>query len=79
MSWKEESNKLTQEFVFKSQTELAQFFMKVAELADKSNHHPDAQVFRAFHLRLELFTHTENKVTEKDWKLANEISELESQ
>jgi 4a-hydroxytetrahydrobiopterin dehydratase len=76
MSWKEESNKLTQEFVFKNQTELAQFLIKVAELADKANHHPDAQISKASHLRLELFTHTENKVTEKDRKLANEISEL---
>jgi pterin-4a-carbinolamine dehydratase len=44
MKWSKKNNKLELTIQFKSQTELAEAFLKIAELADKSNHHPDAEV-----------------------------------
>lgn len=76
MNWQEEKGKLVKEYDFKSQTELAQFLLKVAQLADKANHHPDVTVTKASHLRLELFTHSENKLTDKDYALVAEIDQI---
>ena len=35
MSWKIVNNRLTKEYKFKNQTELAAFFLKVAEISDE--------------------------------------------
>lgn len=71
--WKEENNKLVLEKNFGSQTELALFFLKVAQLADKKDHHPDVFVSKCSHLRMELYTHTSDSITNQDRALAKEI------
>ena len=76
MSWKIVNNRLTKEFSFKNQTELATFFLKVAELSDKNDHHPDATIRKCSILTLELYTHTENKINELDYSLAEKIDEI---
>jgi 4a-hydroxytetrahydrobiopterin dehydratase len=76
MSWKIVNNRLTKEFSFKNQTELATFFLKVAELSDKNDHHPDVQIRKCSILTLELYTHTENKISELDYSLAKIIDEI---
>jgi 4a-hydroxytetrahydrobiopterin dehydratase len=74
--WKEENNKLIFERNFRNQSELAQFFVSVAKLADERDHHPNIMVTQCSHLRLELFTHTTNSVTNLDRQLANDIELL---
>ena len=49
---------------------------KIAELADKSNHHPDAEIVKCSTLILTLFTHDENAITYKDKDLALAIEKL---
>ena len=44
MNWKIVNNRLTKEYKFKNQTELAAFFLKVAEISDENDHHPDATI-----------------------------------
>jgi 4a-hydroxytetrahydrobiopterin dehydratase len=76
MKWSKKNNKLELTIQFKSQTELAEAFLKIAELADKSNHHPDAEVINCSTLILKLFTHDENDITEKDMELALAIEKI---
>jgi len=76
MSWKIVNNRLTKEYKFNNQTELAAFFIKVAELSDKNDHHPDATIRKCSVLTLELYTNTENKISELDYSLAKMIDEI---
>ena len=75
-NWNESVDGLTKEFSFNTQTELAEFLLKVAKLSDDNNHHPDCEIYEAFKLRLKLFTHSENGVTDLDRRLAMLIDSL---
>jgi pterin-4a-carbinolamine dehydratase len=76
MEWTVANNRLTAEIVFESQTELAELFFMIARKADEIGHHPDIFVSKAYHLRIELFTHSENAITDKDHELARLIAEM---
>lgn len=73
MEWKVIDEKLVNNFKFKSQTELAQFLLKVANYADEINHHPDCKIHKAFQLEILLFTHDKNEITDLDYQLAQKI------
>ncbi|WP_333599924.1 4a-hydroxytetrahydrobiopterin dehydratase [Flavobacterium sp.] len=74
MEWIIKDGKLVSTFEFKSQTELAQFILKIAKQADEMNHHPDYKVFKAFTLEITLFTYDKKAITELDYNLAAYIS-----
>jgi 4a-hydroxytetrahydrobiopterin dehydratase len=76
MEWIVANNRLVAEVVFESQTELAELFFMIARKADEMGHHPDIFVTKAYQLRIELFTHSEGKITEKDEELARCIAEM---
>lgn len=76
MNWKTTKGKLVQNFEFKSQTELAQFVLKVAKIADEMNHHPDCKIYKAFQLELTLFSHDQGKLTALDHQLAEKIDTI---
>jgi 4a-hydroxytetrahydrobiopterin dehydratase len=76
MEWKIIEGKLTNNFKFKSQTELAEVLLKVAVYADKINHHPDCKIHKAFQLEISLFTHDKNEITNLDYQLSEFISSL---
>jgi pterin-4a-carbinolamine dehydratase len=76
MKWSKKNNRLELTIQFKSQTELAEAFLKIAELADKSHHHPDAEIVKCSTLILTLFTHDSHAITEKDYQLAEKIEQL---
>ena len=73
MSWKIVNNRLSKEYKFKNQTELAAFFLKVAKISDENDHHPDATIRKCSVLTLELYTHTENKISDLDYLVAKKI------
>ena len=73
MEFKEINGKLVHNFIFKSQTELAQFLLKIANYADEIHHHPDCKIHKAFQLEITIFTHDKNEITNLDHKLANFI------
>jgi 4a-hydroxytetrahydrobiopterin dehydratase len=73
MDWNVIDGKLVNNFKFKSQTELAEFLLKIAKYADEINHHPDCKIHKAFQLEISLFTHDENKITDLDHQLAKKI------
>ncbi len=70
MEFKKFNGKLICNFEFKSQTELAQFLLEIASYADKTHHHPDCKIHKAFQLEVTLFTHDKNAITKLDLDLA---------
>ena len=76
MKWSKKNDRLELVLNFNSQTELALLFLKIAQLADEANHHPDVEVINCSTLILKLFTHDENDITEKDKDLALAIEKI---
>ena len=76
MDWKIIKGKLSKEFEFNGFMEVIGFVNKIASLAEKENHHPDLFIHSYKKLRITLFTHSENKITEKDYDLAKKIDGL---
>lgn len=71
----EKTDKLTKEFTFKDFNEALAFVNKVGELADKADHHPDIELSWG-KVVVNLVTHSEGKITEKDYALAEQIDQL---
>ena len=76
MEWNVIDGKLVNNFKFKSQTELAEFLLKIANYADEINHHPDCKIHKAFQLEISLFTHDKNEITDLDYQLAEKIDSI---
>lgn len=76
MNWLEINNTLTQNFEFKNFNEAFGFITRVAMLSEKHGHHPTwSNSWNK--VKIELSTHDAgNKITEKDYFLANEIDKL---
>lgn len=70
-----ERRKIRKEFNFADFTEAIDFVNKVADLAEKSDHHPDIHIYYK-KVVLELWTHSVVGLTEKDFSLAEEIDKL---
>jgi len=67
---------LEKEFEFKDFAQALAFTNQVGELAEKENHHPD--IFLTWgKVKLTIFSHSENGLTEGDFKLAAKIKSLE--
>jgi 4a-hydroxytetrahydrobiopterin dehydratase len=62
------------DFKAKSFLSAAHFILKVAELADTLNHHPDVHLTGYRNLAFDLTTHEAKGLTEKDFTLASWIS-----
>ena len=76
MDWEIKNNFLTKEFEFENFLKAVEFINKIAKIAEKENHHPDLKLHSYKKLKVMLFTHSENKVTDKDYLLAKKIDEL---
>lgn len=74
-NWKIKSRKLYKKYIFDNFSDALVFVNKVGELAEKENHHPDI-AFGWGYVEIVLFTHSENAVTDKDKKLADNIDNL---
>lgn len=73
--WQEQDKSLVKEFSFPDFKTALAFVIKVGELAEKANHHPDISLGWG-KVSISLTTHDENGVTEKDRQLAKEIDEV---
>jgi len=73
MSWKQENNSLKKTFQFSNQENLALFFLEVAKLSDKLDHHADVRIFNCSKIEFSLLTHTTKSITNKDFELAEAI------
>ncbi len=75
MEWKKDK-KLEKEFTFSNFVESVDFVDKIVPLAQAADHHPDILIHSYKKVKVMLFTHSENKITEKDYNLAKKIDGL---
>ena len=76
MDWKIEDKLLVKEFEFADFNEAIKFVNKILPLAEKANHHPDLLIHSYKKVKIMLYTHTEGKITDKDYSLAKKIDAL---
>jgi len=74
-NWSLNGQEIEKDFEFNTFQESIDFVNKVAELAEKHQHHPDIVISYNF-VKLTLTTHSEKTLTEKDFTLAAEIDKL---
>ena len=73
--WKLEENAITRVFDFGSFPVAIAFVNKVAEEAEKENHHPDIDI-RWRTVRLSVSTHSAGGLTSADFTLATKLDQL---
>ena len=70
--WSLNGGEIKKKFEFSSFSEAIQFVNRVADLAERADHHPDIFInYRK--VTLTLSTHSDGGITEKDFKLAEQI------
>jgi 4a-hydroxytetrahydrobiopterin dehydratase len=72
--WKLEDGNLVRTFAFTDFREAMSFVNSVAALAERAGHHPDIDI-RYNKVRLALSSHDAGGITDKDFGLAEEISD----
>lgn len=71
-NWNIGQDKIEKVFTFKDFKSSMKFVNKVADLAEKMNHHPEIEI-NYDKVEIELTTHSAGGITEKDIELANKI------
>ena len=74
--WQTKNNFLEKAFVFKNFKDAINFVRKVAKSADKVNHHPDILIHSYKQVLIKTRTHEQNKITPKDYELAELIDKI---
>lgn len=67
---------IARDFAFANFAEAIAFVNRVAEAAERANHHPDILVHGWNKVRLTLSTHSEGGLTDADFQLAAQIDRL---
>lgn len=73
--WESKDNKLVREFKFDNFMQAMTFVNQVADLSEQESHHPDIMISYN-KIRISLFTHDANSITDKDHSLAQKIDEI---
>ena len=73
--WKLNNDKISRLVNFNNFKEAMEFVNKVADEAEKMDHHPDMNISYD-KVELTLTTHSEGGLTEKDFTLAKKINQL---
>lgn len=73
--WKRDGKFVTKSFEFENFTDGIAFVSRVAEVAEKEEHHPDIHI-RYTTVTLSVQTHSEGGVTEWDLELAEAIEKM---
>ncbi|KKU63017.1 MAG: pterin-4-alpha-carbinolamine dehydratase [Candidatus Amesbacteria bacterium GW2011_GWA1_47_16] len=74
--WKPEKGKLVRELILEDFDAAVKLVNRIAVIAGELDHHPDIRIYDYKKLRIELYSHKEKRVTEKDRELAQRIEEL---
>lgn len=75
-NWLENEKELEKEFEFSNFLEAVEFINKIAPIAESMDHHPDLFLHSYKKLLITLSTHSEGKVTKKDYELAAKIDKM---
>lgn len=74
MRWEIKNGKLSLELNFENVQKLAAFIQSIAPVIDRENHHPDMRINHT-KLELQLFTYDKQCISERDYRMAELISE----
>jgi 4a-hydroxytetrahydrobiopterin dehydratase len=69
------NTRLLRSFSFKNYKEAWDLVNKISEYAEAVNHHPELR-FGWGHLEVEIWTHTENDLSEQDFDFAKKVDQL---
>ena len=69
----EDGSRMYRHWVFRDFCSAFSFVSNVAELAEREQHHPDLHLTRYRHVRIEIYTHAVNGLSENDFILAAKI------
>lgn len=75
-NWNFENNEIQSDYQFSDFKEALNFVNKVADEAEKMNHHPDIFLHGWNKVKITLSTHSEGGVTKNDFKLAAVIDNI---
>jgi len=75
--WTRRGNAITRTFEFPTFPDAIGFVNRIAEVAEKMDHHPDVDI-RYTKVTCTLSTHSAGGITQKDFKLAEAIDSSES-
>jgi 4a-hydroxytetrahydrobiopterin dehydratase len=76
-NWKLKGNKIEQEFVFKNFIDAMKFVNKVGDIVESEGHQPDIHIHWN-KVKLELWTHSMNGLSENDFIVAAKVNTLQS-
>lgn len=74
--WARDGKMITREFVCSGFSEAANFITQIAPLANGMNHHPDVLLHKFKRVRIMLWTHSQDGLTQNDFDLAAKIDAL---
>jgi 4a-hydroxytetrahydrobiopterin dehydratase len=74
--WSREGDWLTRDLKFENFKSAMAFVNRVADEAERMDHHPDVLIHGWNHVRLSVMTHSEGGLTGKDFKLAERVNAL---
>ena len=78
MNWSTKDNHLYKSFQFKDFKQSLYFINKIGSISEELNHHP--KITNLYNtVEIELWTHTNNQITDLDHKLASKIDEIQIQ
>jgi 4a-hydroxytetrahydrobiopterin dehydratase len=73
--WKLSKGKIVKKFEFEDFNEAIDFIVKIAPFANELDHHPD--IYNSYNkVVIELTTHDEKGITDKDFALAEKIDSI---
>ena len=75
-NWKETQQEITKTFNFKDFVEAIDFVNKVKDVAERHQHHPDIFIHSYNKVKISLTTHSEGRVTDKDYRVAEELDNI---
>lgn len=73
--WNYQDGQITRTFNFDTFLKGIEFVGKVAEAAENADHHPDIDI-RYSEIKVAVSSHDVGGITERDFKLASEVSKL---
>ncbi len=75
--WTEKDGFLNKEYKLKDFEAALAFVNKVGKIAEEMDHHPDICIHSYNRVSLKTKTHSEGKITEKDFKLAEKVNQIQ--
>jgi len=75
IGWEIVDNKLIKEYKLKDFSDAISFIVKIGIEAEKLDHHPDLYLYGWNKVKVILFTHSANSITENDINLAHKIEQ----